>query len=108
MDTSFEVAMELYQRTAKRANRVSSLAGLLKGTLDQLIKYEEVNQEGKTRITKVLLEFNREWDKMYEDLKKPVAKEPKQEKIIPEYRVPTQAQELKQAKIRNKKTLCLE
>lgn len=108
MNSSFEVAMELYQRTSKRANRVSSLAGLLKGTLDQLVKFEEVNADGKGRITKVLLEFNREWDKMYEDLKKPMVSEPKQERIIPEYRVPIQAPEAKQVKLRTKKTLCLE
>lgn len=101
---SFQGAMELYQRTSRRANRVSSLAGLLKGTLDQLIKYEEVTPDGKIRITKVLLEFNREWDKMYEDLKKPVVSKPKEEKIIPEYRVPVR--EVKRT--RTKKTLCLE
>ena len=100
---SFQGAMELYQRTSRRANRVSSLAGLLKGTLDQLIKYEEVTPDGKVRITKVLLEFNREWDKMYEDLKKPVVSKPK-EKVIPEYRIPVG--EVKRT--RTKKTLCLE
>ena len=105
---SFEVAMALYQRTSKRANKVSSLAGLLKGTLDQLVKYDELKDGGKARVTRALLEFNREWSKVYEELNKPLIPEPKQEKIIPEYRVAVKTVEAKQTKIRDKKALCLE
>lgn len=61
---SFQIAFQLYERTAERASKMAGMIGMLKANLSSLVMYQEVTPEGKERAKFALQEFEKEWNSL--------------------------------------------
>jgi hypothetical protein len=60
----FQIAFQLYERTAERASKMAGMIGMLKANLSSLVMYQEVTPEGKQRANYALQEFEKEWNSL--------------------------------------------
>ena len=63
----FQIAFQLYERTAERASKMAGMIGMLKANLSSLVMYQEVTPEGKERAKFALQEFEKEWSSLMGD-----------------------------------------